>query len=84
MADAADVLQFEVEARGVTELRHGGRGDGEDHGVADLGEGAHGPAGDGLGGLRGAGPVLEVLHPDEGQAGVLAGPGEAEAGDGED
>ncbi len=51
VADAADVFQFEVEARGVAQLRYGGRCDGEDHGVADLGEGAHGPAGDGLGRL---------------------------------
>jgi hypothetical protein len=53
-------------------------------GVADLHELAHGPAGDGrsleIGGLA----LVEVLQADEGEAGVLARAGEAEAGDGED
>jgi hypothetical protein len=84
VADAADVLQLEVEARRGAQFRHGRRHDGEDHGVADLHELAHGPAGDGrsleVGGLA----LVEVLQADEGQAGVLAGAGEAEAGDGED
>src|SRR6185503_21022543 len=42
----AQILEVEVEATAAAELEHGRRGEGEDHGVLDLHQGAHGAAGD--------------------------------------
>ncbi len=83
MAQAAAVLQLEVEARGVAEFQDGGGRHGEDHGVPARGEGAHGPADDGVRLQLGAVPEVPVPELDEGHAVVLAAAGHAEPAHGQ-
>jgi hypothetical protein len=56
VAEAAAVLELELEAGGVAELADRGRDDGEDRGLLDLRERGHGPAGDRGGAQVGVAP----------------------------
>src|SRR3546814_18139076 len=80
---SADVCSSDLAGR-IAEFPHCGRHEGEDRGVAILGEHAHCATHEGLGLVLGAAAVLPVLELDEGQAGVLALAVEGEAADRED
>ena len=83
MADAAHVLEPEVEAGGGAELGDRRRVHREDHGVLDAAEADQGALDHGLHLAVLARAFFPRLEPDEGERGILGAPGEAESGDGE-
>ena len=85
VADAADILQLEVEAGGVAELEGGRRREGDHLSGGDLRRQLlEHPHGDRLHAVGLAGPLRPVLQGCEAEAGVLAEADEAEAGGGEE
>src|SRR3546814_10650275 len=77
---AAAILQAEGEAAGGAEALDRRRRQREGEAVLDLHEPAVHPPGDSACGILGA-ALAPVLQSDEGEAGILAGAGEAEAGE---
>src|SRR3546814_1922833 len=78
LPEAAAILQAEGEAAGGAEALDRRRRQREGEAVLDLHEPAVHPPGDSACGILGA-ALAPVLQSDEGEAGILAGAGEAEA-----
>ena len=72
MAEAAAILEIEVETGGTAQGRNGRNVEGEDIGLLDAHEAAHGPADDRLDRLVGAFALAPVTQLGEDHADVLA------------